>query len=457
MITFQDLIEVGDSDKARIEFVFSTIGKHKATKCYRDSVTADAYDRRQNVTICTYQKLLYTLSGKAVPDNYSANYKLCSNFFDRFITQQVQYLLGNGVSWTDDGKPSKGKNHKGKYDDKLGKDFDNKLQNAAHEALVSGVAFGFWNLDHLDVFNLREFVPLYDEEDGSLKAGIRFWQVDPDKPMRATLFEMDGYTDFIQRKGEDAQILNEKRKYILNLRSTEADGTEIYNGENYPGFPIVPFYANASHQSELVGRREQIDCYDLIKSGFASDLDDFSQIFWIIQNGGGMDDIDLAKFVERMKTVKAAVVEDGGATAEAHTMEVPYASREALLDRLRADLYEDFMALDTKNIANGAVTATQIQAAYEPLLEKTDKFEFFVISFIQGILALIGIEDSPSFTRSTIVNRSEEIQVLLQASTALDADYITTKILEYLGDGDKAEEMLKKMDEGEMQRFAEEE
>ena len=445
MVTFQDLEKVGDSDKGRIDFVFSTIAKHKATPVYRDSVIAYEYDSRKNTTICHYQKLLYTMSGESVPDNFSANYKLCSNFFDRFITQQTQYLLGNGVSWNEEST-----------EQKLGDDFDTKLQDIAHEALVSGVAFGFWNLDHLDVFNIREFVPLYDEENGSLKAGIRFWQVDADKPMRATLYELDGYTDFIQRKGEDAIVLKEKRNYILKLRTTQADGTEIYDGENYPSFPIVPLFANKQHQSELVGRREQIDAYDLIKSGFANDLDDASQIYWVIQNAGGMDDIDLAKFIEHLKTVKATVVEDGGATAESHTIDVPYAGREALLDRIRADLYEDFMALDTKNIADGAVTATQIKASYEPLNEKTDMFEYQVIVFIQGVLDLAGIEDNPSFTRSTIVNTTEEIQVLLQASAMLDADYVTTKILEYLGDGDKAEEMLKKMDENEMGRFAEE-
>ena len=50
----------------------------------------------------------------------------------------------------------------------------------------------------------------------------------------------------------------------------DADGFEITNGTNYPSFPIVPLWANDSHQSSIVGIREQIDCYDLIKSGFAN-------------------------------------------------------------------------------------------------------------------------------------------------------------------------------------------
>lgn len=440
MITYQDLLEVGDNDTARMQFVFGSVTKHRNSPAYLISQTADDYDRKRNTTIMQYQKLLYTMSGQAVPDNYSANYKLCSNFFNRFVTQETQYLLGNGVSWTDEGTQ-----------EKLGKDFDTALQKAGHEALVSGVAFGFWNLDHMDVFNLREFVPLYDEENGALMAGIRFWQIDRDKPMRATLYELDGYTDYIKKDGKE-EILHDKRSYKLLLRSTEADGTEIYAGENYPTFPIVPLWGNTHKQSELIGLREQIDAYDLIRSGFCNDLDDFSQIFWVIQNGGGMDDIDLAKFVDRMRTVKAAVVEDGGATAESHTVEIPYASREALLDRLRSDLYDDYMALDTKAIAGGAATATQIRAAYEPLNNKADMFEYCVVDFLHGILDIAGIDDTPSFTRSLIVNTQEEIQTILSAASYLDETYVTKKVLDILGDGDKAEEILAQMDADELIR-----
>lgn len=445
MITYQDLEKVGENEQDRMEFVYNSINKHKTSDLYKMAVVANEYDEKRNTTIMQYQKLLYTMSGQAVADNYSANYKLCSNFFGRFVTQETQYLLGNGISWNEKGT-----------EEKLGKDFDIKVQKAAHEALVSGVSFGFWNLDHIDVFSVREFVPLYDEENGALKAGIRFWQVDENKPMRATLYELDGYTEYLKKDG-NKEILQDKRAYKLLTKTSEADGNEIYAGENYDGFPIVPMWGNQHHQSELVGIRGQIDAYDLIKSGFANDLDDASQIYWVIQNGGGMDDIDLAKFIERMKTVKAAVVEDGGATAESHTMEVPYASREALLDRLRSDLYDDYMALDTKNIANGASTATQIKAAYEPLNSKTDMFEYCVIDFLQGILSLAGIDDEPAFTRSLIINTQEEIQTVLQAAAMLDADYVTTKILELLGDGDKVADTLKKMDETDIARFSQEE
>lgn len=444
--TYQDLLAVGNNETDRKNFVRSLINEHKSSKDYRIAKEAYEYFCHRNVTINQYQKLLYTVTGEAIPDNYSANFKMASRHFYRFLTQEVQYLLGNGVTWGDENT-----------ENKLGtqsKPFDAQLKKAAKAALWGKAAFGFYDNDHVEVFDYLEYIPLFDEMDGSMKAGVRFWQIDTKKPLKATLYELDGFTKYVYDLDDDSTALDEpKRGYIQKLASTEADGDEIYDEQNYPTFPIVPLWANDEHQSSIVGLREQIDCYDLIKSGFANTVDEASFVYWTIQNAGGMTDIDLAKFVKRMKTIKAAVVQDDGASAESHTQEVPYASREALLDRLEKDLYKDAMALDTENIANGAVTATQIKAAYEDLNIKCDDFEYQILEFIQGILAIAGVEDEASFTRSQLVNQTELVSTLLQAGSYLSQEYVTRKILDILGDGDQAEDVLSEMYETDMNRM----
>ena len=455
MLSYQDLLRVGDNETDRMAFVQEVINVHKNSDLYKDAKISESYYRKKNKTIMEFQKLLYTVTGEAIPDNYSANYKLRSQFFKRFITQENQYLLANGASWNNPDT-----------EDKLGtrrKPFDRQLQSAGIKALWGGVSFGFWNLDHVDVFSILEYAPLWDENDGSMKAGVRFWQVDAQKPLRATLYEMDGYTDYIWNKVEEngkqdfkGQILQDKRKYVQISVTSQIDGTEILDGINYSGFPIVPLWANEEHQNELEGIREQIDCYDLIKSGFANTVDEASYIYWAIQNAGGMDDIDLANFVERMKTVHAGLVEDANARAEAHTIEAPYASREALLDRLRSDLYEDAMALDTKSIQDGAITATQIRASYSNLDSKADSYEYCVLEFVDGILELAGIDDEATFTRSQIINKQEEVQTVISAGTYLESGYVTEKILTILGDGDKAEDMIKELDADDIRPLVDE-
>ena len=451
MYTYQDLLLIREDDEVgRMEFVRNAISQHKSTEAYKMAVMGCEYNAKRNTSIMNYQKTLRRLDGRETPDLWSPNHKTTRNFFAYFTTQQNQYLLGNGVLWNDEATA-----------DKLGSDFDTQLQRAGKIALVQGEAFGFFNLDHVDVFGLTEFVPLYDEENGALRAGIRFWQVDAKKPLRATFYEEDGYTIYIWNRREEnlgngeymskevGEVLREKTAYVLKLRTTEADGTEIYAGENYPSFPIVPLWANEEKQSELVGIQEQIDAYDLIKNGFLNDLDT-AQIYWILKGAGGMDDTDLVRFLERMHTTKTASLDDDQ-SAEPVTVEIPYAAREQLLNRLESDLFKDYMALNVDEIKGGAVTATQIEAAYEPLNSKADMYEYQVIKFIKGILAVAGIDDEPSFTRSKLVNVNESVSTVLMAADVLDPDYTTEKILNLLGDGDQTEEILERMEADELE------
>ena len=442
MFTFQDFQEVPQRDDALMEFVRMAIYQHKTTGGYQDAVTAQDYDRKCNTSIMRYQKTLRTITGREVPDRWSPNHKSRRNLFNYFVTQQNQYLLGNGVTWDD---PAVG--------DKLGEDFDTDLQELCRDALVDGVAFGFWNLDHLDVFRLTEFVPLWDEENGSLRAGIRWWQVDDKKPLRATLYEEDGYTDYLWdlRKNEGGgEVLHAKRAYKQIVRSSPVDGTVIMDGENYPSFPIVPMWANPQHQSELVGIREQIDAYDLIKNGFLNDLDT-AQIYWIIRNAGGMDDVDMAKFLDRLRMLHVTDV-DGDTDVQAQTVEIPYAARETLLNRLERDLYRDYMALNVDDIRSGAVTATQIKAAYEPMNIKADQYEYCVRKFLKALLNVAGMASKPSFTRSMLINTGEDVETVLQAATALTSEYVTRKVLTLLGDGDQADEIIAQMEKEEAAR-----
>ena len=437
---------VGEAEHGRMEFIESAIAEHKYSGMYAIARDSELYASGKNATIMNYQKLLYTISGTAIPDNFSANHKCASGFFKRFVTQEVAYLLGNGLTLENEENKSK-----------LGKDIDSRLYKAVKSALIEGVSFGFFNNGEVEFFKLTEFVPLYDEENGSLMAGIRFWQIDDNKPLRATLYEVDGLTEYIRRNDEQMQVLKEKRNYIQKIVSSVADGDVIYDGENYPSFPIVPLWANTEKQSEIVGKREQIDCYDLIKSGFANDLDEAAMLYWTITNAGGMTDIDLAKFKQKMATIKVANIDNGdeGSRAEAHTVDLPYQAREVYLTRLEKDLYKDFMALDVEQIAAGNVTATQIEAAYEPLNEKCDELEFCIIEFLNGIFAIAGIEDKPTFTRSQISNRTELIENLLQSAEYLGNDYVTEKLLTLLGDADRVEEIIKGNIATEMDRFNE--
>lgn len=442
MLTYQDLLAVGNGDKERMEFCYSAIRKHQGTIEYNIAQNADMYYKNLNPTIMRVQKFIYNSMGKAVPDTFSPNNKIPSNLYHYFVTQEIETLLGNGATFNE--KSTK---------DKLGKDFDQRLQELAKHAINGGTAFGFWNYDHLQVFSYLEFVPLYDEYDGELKAGIRYWKIDESKPLCVTLYEPDGLTEYIREKGKEAAVRVPKHSYRNIVIRSAVEGETVTEAGNYPFLPIVPLY-NENKQSAIVGKQNTIDAYDLTLSQMVNNVDDGNFIYWVLKNCGGMDAADDERFISQLKITHVAHADgDTGMGVDAHTIEAPYAANNTTLEKLRLQLFDDFMALDVKMIAGGAVTATQINAAYEPLNSKCDQFEFCVIDFVQKILELAGIDDKVSFTRSKIVNVTEEIQALITAAGHLDGEYITTRILTLLGDADKAKEVLDRIAAESMARF----
>lgn len=444
MKTYQDWLKVAEgSENERMAFIKALIDEHKASSIYKQGADAENYFKGQNTTIKLYEKILFNSLGQAVPDYFSANHKLANRFFYRDVIQANSTLLGNGITW-----------QKGKGGEVLGNDFDRKIIKAGRNAQVGGVTFGFYNNKKVEIYSVLEYAPLYDEEDGALKAGCRFWQVDNTKPLRVTMFELDGYTDYQWDKDNvNGTVRTEKRPYKEVIQSSEAFGDEILRGENYPSFPVVPLWANENKQSELLPLKATIDCYDLINSGYANNIDDASLIYWTITNAGGMDDVDLVKFIDKMRKLHAAQT-DADQQIQPVTVDVPFAGREALLDRLERQMYRDAMALDTYTIAGGAVTATQIQAAYEPLNEKLDAYEAEITDFIHRLLVVAGVDDEPTYTRSVIVNKAEEVGIVLNSAQFTDEDYVTEKVMTILGDKDQVETIMKRKAAIAMQRMA---
>ena len=442
MKTYQDLLEIGENEKDRMNFCVSAISEYKASPEYKIAVDADLYFQGENVTITMVDKWITDVFGQKKRDLWSPNHKIKSHLYPCFIIQQVLFLLGNGISFNEESTQKK-----------LGKNFYKRMLHAAFNALNGGKTFIFWNQDHIIEFPATQYLPLVDEETGMYAAGIRFWQLTPDKPLRVVLFEPDGYTAYIKNKGEDITLYEAKRPYRLNVTVSDT-GTEIAPGEPYPGFPVIPL-ENFGGKSALLGNRETVDAYDLMISKLVNNLDNAEFVYWVIKNAPGMEEEDLQAFLQHLKT--SGIIATGeGQEVDAHQIEAPFEATEAALATLRKQLFTDFMAVDTESIAGGADTATRIIATYEPLNEKTDLFEAQVTECIEGILEVAGIDDVPTYTRAMVVNQQEQIRTLVEAAEYLDSEYILRKILEILGDADKTDEILERKLAADASRFEDE-
>lgn len=432
MKTFQDF-QKAVAEGSVIDFIVKAINDHRSSHEYRIALDADEYEAQRNVTICNWVKYLYRMDGTKAVDFTSANNHLANNYFHRLNTQRREYSLGNGVSFNNK-KDTAVNGVKTQVDVTkkfLGDDFDTALNTAAHYALIHGLSFLMWNLDHAVTFKFTEFVPLWDQEDGSLRAGIRFWSLDwATRPVTAVLYEEDGYTKYRTKKdgkGLELELVEPKKAYRQTYAVSEADGEELIGEENYSALPIAPLWGNKHHQSNLVGMRGKLDAFDLIDSGFANDLQDCAEIYWLLENALGETDESLAKFRDRLKLNHIAAIDGDNSKVTPHTQEIPTEGRKAFLEEIRKQIFEDFGALDVHTIAAGD-TNDHIDAAYQPMDEEADDFEYQVITCVRRILRLNGINDTPIFKRNRISNTKEQTEMVMLAANYLDDETVLKKL-----------------------------
>lgn len=451
-LTFQDF-EAAEKKENLAGFVRRAISEHENSAEYKIAVTADEYDRKRNTTICRYVQTIMDVTGLRIVDITAANNKICSNFFHRLNTQRNMYSLGNGLTFANETTKAK-----------LGRNADVLIKKAAYKALKHGRAFIFWDGRQMHIFPVTEFKPFPDEESGIVRAGIRFWRLSKDKPLIAVLYTENGYKKFIYRNGEQPEIIPaEKEKYTaykVTMRTVELTGElEVVGEDNWDGkLPIVPLYGSELRQSTLVGMREQIDAFDLIRSGFANNLQDCAEIYWIVKRTGGMSEEDLAEFRNRLKTQHIAAVNSEfddaeGDTVAPYTQQIPFEARKAFLDEIRAGIYEDFGGLDVHTIAAGD-TNDHIDAAYQPLDEEADDFEYQIIEAVVALLSLQGVDEeaaTPSFKRNRISNQKEQTEMIME-TLDLIGDELALKKLPFLTP-DEVAARLEMMDNDEMARM----
>ncbi len=452
--TYQDFLEATD----KVKFLQTAIEEYRQSDDFKFALVVDEYYKQRNTAILESVKRLYSITGAAVPDFTATNIQMCSNFLHRLIVQRLTYSLGNGIDFANDEKKSEstdenteGTERELTTKERLGFEFDTFVFKTAKEALKHGVSYGFWNNDKGHCFPMTEFMPLFDEYDGTLKAGARFWSVDWDKkPVTVVFYEEDGYTTYRtkpNRIGLDLEEIEPKRAYIQIIQHSEADGDVVIGETNYGNLPVFPMYGNSMHTSALAGIKSMIDAYDMINSGLANSVNDCAQIYWIIGNANGMTDEETIKFRDKLKFLHIAVADTDNSSVTPFVQEVPVNAHKECLSELKSLIYESFGALDVHTIAAGA-TNDHIDAAYQPMDEEADDFEFEVIQFVRQILKLIGVDDMPVFKRNRISNQMEQVQMVVMEAQWLDDETILSKLPNVTVDEVKSILEKKSLEEG---------
>ena len=436
MITFQDYERADNKTK----WLQSAIMTYRNSTEYKKAVEEQEYMAGRNVEIMNVTRIIYDMAGLPATDFTKHNFKIRNRLIHRLVTDRCSYSLGNGISFA--GK--KKEIVDGKYvtvdpvKDMLGPKFDNRLNRAAYWALANGTSFLYVHMGHnkqewqYTLFKKTEFLALYDEETGALRGGVRFWSLDWGKrPITAVLYTEEGYTKYRtpeKKYGISAlEKVEDLKPYIENVEVSEAFGEEVTGAGNMTMLPIFPLYSGENRDSALDNMKPKIDAYDMILSGFANDVVDIPQVYWLISGAMGMSEADKRQLLDRLILQHMAVVDGENSKIQGYTQEIPVEAREKSLKQLKNQMYEDWGGFDVHTVEAGS-TNDHIDAGYWPMDEEADAFEYEIIEFVQQILEMMGTVDTPQFKRNKVSNQKEQTDMVVEAAPYLDDQTILEKL-----------------------------
>ena len=437
MITYQDYERAENKTK----WLRNAIISYRNSKEYKDAVEQQEYMDGQNTAILNLTRVIYNMAGLPENDFTASNFKLMNRQIHRMVTDRCSYSLGNGVSFA---SAKKTKNEEGKTvtvdetKELLGDKFDKYVYDAAYWAQANGKSFVHVHMGEktekweYTLFKVTEFLPLYDERTGALRGGVRFWSLDWGKrPITAVLYLEEGYIRYEtpeKKYGITAlEQVEDLKPYIEIVEESEAFGEEVVGTGELSTLPIFPMYSGKKRNSVLDNQKGKIDAYDMISSGFANDLKDCAQVYWLISGAMGMTEAQKRELLDRLILQHMAVVDGENSSITPYTQEIPWQAREKCLQMLETRMYKDFGGFDVQSIQAGD-TNDHVEAAYWPMDEEADAFEYEVITFIQMILDMMGIDDVPQFKRNKVSNQKEQTEMVMLAANYLDDRTILEKL-----------------------------
>lgn len=442
MYTYQDFLLTNNKEN----FIEECINYFRTSNQYLMALESRKYYAGENTSILKRLQWFYNSMGIKENDKFKANNQVPNEFYRKIIMQQKSYLLSNGVSMEDDVK------------ELLSKKLDLKLQKLGSDSLLDGVSYAYCyiNNNNFDFANFKgiEFIPLHDEKNNNIMAGIRFYQINANKPMYIELYEIDGMTEYRSKSEGGIELINPKIPYKIT-KKIDILGEEIISQEGWSMLPIIPFYANDLKMPTMtVALKNKLDLYDVIMSDFGNNLEDNNDVYWILKNYQGQD---IGEFLADYKYYKTVSVDEQG-DAKPHTIDVPYNARETALNILRKEIFESAMALDISVLSGGSLTNVAIKANMADLDLKTDSFEIEALEFMEKLIDLYNynynssIDYNIKFIRRTLINDTETVDNILKFRA--DIDHKTALRLNPYIDDDEIEDIIEAMEEESIEKYS---
>lgn len=432
MYTFSDFEKASSNEKDLIEFIDKAIDEHINSPEYKTAMKAKAYYKHRNPDIEAIEHIIYDMYGAAHIDSISPNHKLANGYYPKIINQGVAHLLGNGISF---------KNPEIKK--RLGPNIDGECRKILTDAKNSGVSYGFYNGSRVVCIPFESFKPIYDDYNGDLRVGIKFTQIDKNKPMSIVLYEADGFSEFERVDGVTVRK-TDKTPYRSKALSNRIEGEYERENDSSSVLPIYPLY-NIGKQSDIVGNLNILIAIDIVNSNLVNNVSQGELIYWVLKNNGGMDEVADANFIANLIKRHVIHVDEDG-EAQPHQITVPFEANQTAAAMLKRQLYDNMDGVLTETLNAGNLTATAINSAYSDLRQHSANMEYEMIEFLHGLFRIIGIPEDEefSFTYYETINQSEMIENILACQQNFDDEEITRLLCSAIGNIDNFESIQKR-------------
>lgn len=414
--------------------------------------------------ILQYRVFYYNADGQLVEDKTRSNVKIPHPFFKELTEQGTQYTLSGDEPFVLSDVPELQEelDNRFNYND----DFIDELSEVITDCQTKGFAYMYAMKDSTDCmkFTCADSIGVVEVEArfaDDEKDHVIYWfidRIDKEGKRVKKIMDWDDEQVYYYVQTDEGEIEKDTNVKI-NPRPHTLYQMEGDEKTYYESLGFIPFFRldnNKKQCSNLKAVKALIDDYDLMASSLSNNLIDFDTPIHVVK---GFEGDNLDELQQNLKTKKiVGVGSDGG--IEVHTVDVPYAAREAKLALDEKNIYRFGMGLNLSGLKDtSATTNIAIKAAYSLLDLRCKHLERNIKRFLRKIVTVVidEINEKQStdyqisdvyfkFTHEVMSNEQEnkqneltdaqrkqtEINILLGLANVLDDETIIRAICETL-------------------------
>ena len=387
-----DLSEATLEDPAP-EFLDYIIDEWRKSPQYKQILEGQRYMRTEN-DIRERKRTMIGPGGVEVEVPHLANNQIAHPFLRKLARQKVNYLLGSAPNVTVDLESLQDA-----VQAAIDKPFLRNLKNSTLNAISQGI--GWLQAYYDEKGNLLfkripadEVIPFWGDIDHTdLVAAIRvFHYAYFDNSTPITIERVQYYTKagvFNYERRDDSFRLRSDNPVNYNFQTltplaeddgeadggelpqvttTEGEGASVENGyrvdnQMWDRIPLIPIRYNQEEQSLLTAIKSMVDAYDKRSSDVANALEEEPDKIKIVKD---YDGTNKEEFIHNLATYRVVFLRDTGSIQTLDTS-IDISAELSNLERLRKDIYEFGMGVDTQERNLGDASGVALKFLYADL------------------------------------------------------------------------------------------